>query len=615
MRESRFIDQNKKKWSEFEEILEERKKDPDKLNDLFIQITDDLSYARTFYPNRSVRVYLNNLAQKVFFNIYKTRQNSRSRFLDFWSLELPQLVWEARPAFRLSFLLFIGSMVIGALSSYMNPEFARIILGDNYVEMTLENIRSGDPMAVYKDAGAFGMSLSITANNLFVALLTFATGALFAIGTIGIMIRNGVMVGTFQYFFVEHDIFWESFLTIWTHGTLEISAIIIAGAAGLTMSSGLVFPGTLSRLKAFQISARRGMKIMVGIAPIIILAGFIEGYLTRHTETPDLIRFGFILLCLAFILFYFVWYPRRLARAGAFSHRPQDPIPVDQPVEIPLGQIRSSGELFARTFSLYRQWGGLLSAVGLGLALLFALLTFSLAADSPSDLFAFEHRRLGTLYALPQFFQNEWVRWLPLVHVLLFTIMVSTVLRQTHRVMLSKPAENPFLAGLKTAIPMALLGLILAFFQWYTVLPILLYLPFLLLWVVIMDQENGSAPRSFSRTWSLLAGQWGRMTGLSLTLLLISLLVFVLMDTMIVYFLFEFIGMNLALEGEQMDRVASIILTITTYFLILQLISVQAIGTFLLFFTLREIREATFLNEQAQKIGLQQRIRGIAKES
>ena len=71
MRETHFIKQNKDKWKEFERILEFKEKDPDKLNDLFVQITDDLSYSRTYYPNRSVRVYLNNLAQQIFYSIYK----------------------------------------------------------------------------------------------------------------------------------------------------------------------------------------------------------------------------------------------------------------------------------------------------------------------------------------------------------------------------------------------------------------------------------------------------------------------------------------------------------------------------------------------------------------
>ena len=277
MRESSFIRQNKEKWEEFEGILENKYKDPDKLNDLFVQVTDDLSFSRTFYPNRSVRVYLNGLAQKVFFSIYRTKNSRRSRIFHFWLEELPKLVYEARREFRTAFLLFALAMAIGALSSAMEPEFLRTILGDSYVDMTLRNIESGDPMAVYKEKGAFGMSVGITANNIFVALLTFVSGVFYAIGTVGLLLQNGVMVGAFQYFFVQEGLFWESFLTIWLHGTLEISAIVIAGAAGLTMGRGLVFPGTLSWLKSFQQSAWRGIKSLMGTVPPFFIGGFFEG--------------------------------------------------------------------------------------------------------------------------------------------------------------------------------------------------------------------------------------------------------------------------------------------------------------------------------------------------
>ena len=78
----------------------------------------------------------------------------------------------------------------------------RFIISDSYVDMTLENIAKGDPMAVYKDDSAFGMFLGITANNIFVAFLAFLLGITY-VGTIGLLIRNGVMLGAFQYFFVE----------------------------------------------------------------------------------------------------------------------------------------------------------------------------------------------------------------------------------------------------------------------------------------------------------------------------------------------------------------------------------------------------------------------------
>ena len=276
MRETKFIDQNKEKWEELEETMESRYYQPEKLLQLFVQILDDLSFSRTFYPNRSVRVYLNSLAQKIFFTIYKNRKSPFKRFSSFWIEELPQLVYESRKEFLLSFLIFAFSSLIGVLSTQMDPDFPTLILGEDYINMTLENIDSGDPMAVYKAKGAFGMSLGITINNLFVACLTFALGATY-LGAIIILVRNGIMVGVFQYFFIQKGLFYESFLTIWIHGTLEISAIIIAGAAGLTMGKGLVFPGTFRRIQAFQKSARRGLKIMVGIFPIFVAAGFIEG--------------------------------------------------------------------------------------------------------------------------------------------------------------------------------------------------------------------------------------------------------------------------------------------------------------------------------------------------
>ena len=167
-----LLNKIKRSGRNLKKFLDRQYKDPDKLNDLFIQITDDLSYSRTFYPNRSVRVYLNSLAQRVFFSIYKNRKSKAGRFVAFWKDELPQLMYEARKDLTLAFVLFLFACGIGVLSSMMDPEFAQIILGESYVDMTLENIESGDPMAVYKARGELGMSLYITGNNIRVAILT-----------------------------------------------------------------------------------------------------------------------------------------------------------------------------------------------------------------------------------------------------------------------------------------------------------------------------------------------------------------------------------------------------------------------------------------------------------
>ncbi|MEM9835989.1 MAG: stage II sporulation protein M, partial [Bacteroidota bacterium] len=264
MRETDFIARNKDKWSKYETTLKRDQQDPDLLSELYVHTTEDLSYSRTFYPNRSVRVYLNGLARRTFLQLYRNRRGEGRRFLTFWTDELPRVLYARRRALLISLIIFTIAIAIGVVSFLIDGAFAELILGQQYVDQTREFIRSGDPMQVYKQRSPFEMFLTITFNNIFVALQAFIMGAFFSVGTVVILINNGVMLGVFQYFFVDQGLFRESFLTIWIHGALEISSIVIAGGAGLVMGSGLLFPGTYSRLQAFSRSARDGLKIMIG---------------------------------------------------------------------------------------------------------------------------------------------------------------------------------------------------------------------------------------------------------------------------------------------------------------------------------------------------------------
>src|SRR5690606_15344093 len=97
---------------------------------------------------------------------------------------------------------------------------------------------------------------------------------------------NGVMLGSFQYFFHQRGLLMESALTIWIHGTLEITAIVIAGGAGIVMGNSILFPGTYSRTESLMRGARRGVKIVLGMIPIFLVAAFLESFVTRLTDMP-----------------------------------------------------------------------------------------------------------------------------------------------------------------------------------------------------------------------------------------------------------------------------------------------------------------------------------------
>jgi uncharacterized membrane protein SpoIIM required for sporulation len=349
MKESRFIDQNSKKWSTLHKALNEKKKDPGLLSKLYIQITDDLSYARTFYANRSIRNYLNALAEGIFINIHREKKSRVKDFLRFWNTTLPLMNYQARGDFLLSLIIFSLAVVIGVVSTINDTTFPAFILGEDYVVMAKENITKGDPMSVYKEFIPVEGFFRITINNLWVAAYTFVFGVFSAIGTVFILLFNGVMVGTFQQFYINEGLFSESFLTIWQHGTIEISSIILAGGAGLTMGKGLLFPGTYSRLQSFGMSARRGLIIFIGVVPPIIIAGFIEGFLTRYTDLPDALRIGFILFSLAVMLIYYVWYPAVVAKRVSGKDIKKEKLEVPGFKEASYTRIYSAGQLFENT--------------------------------------------------------------------------------------------------------------------------------------------------------------------------------------------------------------------------------------------------------------------------
>jgi len=316
MKEITFINRNKTRWEKFEQQLKSPSHiDPDELADQFIQLTDDLSYARTFYPRSRTFMYLNNLTQKTHQEIYRNKREKGSRIISFFTKELPLVLRDARPSFFLSLGIFLISALLGVVSALSDDSFVRVILGDQYVNMTLDSIEKGDPMAVYGKMGEMPMFLMITINNIKVSFITFLFGLLSPLGTFFSLFNNGIMVGSFQAFFYQKNLLEVSTLAIMIHGTLELSAIVLAGGAGIVLGKNLIFPGTYPRKEAFIKGAKDGTKIMLGLMPVFIVAGFLEGFITRYYDTmANWLNMLIIILSMAFIIWYFFIYPEKVFR-------------------------------------------------------------------------------------------------------------------------------------------------------------------------------------------------------------------------------------------------------------------------------------------------------------
>lgn len=311
MREVAFIKQNKEKWLNFEEaIFGKTKKNPDELANLYIHLMNDLSYAQTYYPKSKTTVYLNHLASQTYQKIYKTKRTETNRIKHFFKTEVPLLVYDYRRYILYAFIAFGLLTFIGAVSAHNDESFVRLILGDGYVNMTLENIKEGDPVAVYKGGSNWGSFIGITLNNLRVGALSYFYGIFLGVGTFYILLNNCIMLGSFQYFFYQEGVFWESVRGIWIHGSMEIFAIVIEAGAGFILGASILFPRTFSRMNSFKIGFKNSFKIFISTMPFTFAAGFLEGYITRYSNVMhNALSISIILLTLSIISFYYLVYP------------------------------------------------------------------------------------------------------------------------------------------------------------------------------------------------------------------------------------------------------------------------------------------------------------------
>ena len=141
MKEITFIRRNIEKWKETEKIVEQAVGlSPDRLADAYTDLTADLAFAQTHFPTSRITIYLNNLASALHNEIYRNKREKWTRIITFWTQEVPQTMYDAHRELLVSFIIFVASVLIGVLSAANDPDFVRLILGNGYVDITLDNI-------------------------------------------------------------------------------------------------------------------------------------------------------------------------------------------------------------------------------------------------------------------------------------------------------------------------------------------------------------------------------------------------------------------------------------------------------------------------------------------
>ena len=603
MKETRFIAQNKEKWHESETLLQSKVKDPDKLSNLFTQVVDDLSYSRTYYPNRSVRVYLNKIARQYFSAIYSRRVDRKRGFSHFWLDELPQVVIHCKTELIISLMVFLVSMTIGVFSSINDPDFASTILGDSYITMTRENIEKGDPMAVYKKSHEMEMFLGITINNLLVAFRTYVLGVFLAVGTLAMLLYNGIMVGCFQYFFVQQGLFVESALTIWLHGTLEISSIVLAGGAGLTLGKGLIFPGTYSRLQSFQVSAIRSLKLMLGITPVFIAAAIIESFLTRYTDVPDVLKLLVILLSATFIVGYFVVYPWMKAKKG--FNEPLKEVRLSPSVVEPVNytNLKNNAEILKDTFHFYtRNSNGFLSWIVVISMVQAGLVQYLRTNDTDSLAYITESWLQQLISNMFFAAQTE-----TLLLIIINSVCVALILYRVMALLDSEFKKVPFKLHVQSLLQLSIVVLLfygLIYLGVWGVVVLVLLLGIFLLMAFTQLTERSNFGAAVANGWTLVGACSRQLIEFQAMILILSFSFLMVLSAPLVLMYTSVLRWNFALTdtwGQAAVKFIETFIKICSFNLI---IPILAAGTGYLYFTLLEINTATYLKEAIARFGI-----------
>jgi len=243
---------------------------------LYRQTASDLATVREDVTSNQLSFYLNQLLGRAHNLIYMGHKQKISGIVRFYAQTFPQVFRETFRQSLLAFLIFAATGIATWAVTIHDPSFAHRLLGPQMMETIEKKEMWTQSIVTIKPLAASG----IMTNNLAVSFATFAMGITAGIGTIWMMVTNGMLIG------VIGAATWQAgmALQLWSfvapHGVLELPAIFIAGGAGLEIARGMLFPGLLPRRESLALAGGRAARLVLGIVPMLIIAGIIEGFVS-----------------------------------------------------------------------------------------------------------------------------------------------------------------------------------------------------------------------------------------------------------------------------------------------------------------------------------------------
>ncbi len=284
-----FISERKEEWLRLESITNKlrpgtfqrmSRQDLWDLGRLYFAAVSDLSVLKSSElardPDNEIISYLNNQVATVHGMIYRTQRLTWTTLKDFLISGFPQTFRATAIYTAIAALVLIVAGVTGLLLGLNEPEFIELIVPDSIIaKVEKGNVWFNDLYTVAPAASSMLMT-----HNISVTFLIFASGITFGVGTLYLLALNGLLIGTVAALCINHKLALEFWSFLLPHGSLELTAIFIAGGAGLIMGRALIDPGPYKRSEILALRSRQAVKLLAGCVPLLVVAGLIEAFVS-----------------------------------------------------------------------------------------------------------------------------------------------------------------------------------------------------------------------------------------------------------------------------------------------------------------------------------------------
>ncbi|HUG16989.1 MAG TPA: stage II sporulation protein M [Thermomicrobiales bacterium] len=249
----------------------------EQLGRLYRQTTSDLAIARRDFPRDRVTRYLESLVSRGHPVVYQPEAREWSSVGRFFSQDFPRAFRESWRFTLVAFALFAIPFALAMFGTLIDPTIGRVVMPPSEF---VDQVERGESwLEIEREQRPFFASL-IATNNIQVTFLAFAGGALFGLGTVYVLVNNGLMIGAVAGLATAHGLGGDLLGFVSPHGGIELTVIFIAGGAGLRIGHALLRPGFVTRRAALAAAAQRAIVLMGGCVPLLLLTGAIEGFVS-----------------------------------------------------------------------------------------------------------------------------------------------------------------------------------------------------------------------------------------------------------------------------------------------------------------------------------------------